>query len=226
MENMSVKVFDTRNELATSEIHLNEAESIWASTSVNDDQVAVSVSIKGKGKILFFSVSPSGIISDIQQVLDVKYPYKGIIHSNGRFYATVLNQVDVISIHGQFIETITDKSFRELWGIAVSNDHNTLYICSSNNDTVFSLNLNGKVKATFKGDELQGPLCLTIDREGYVYVCSQYTRNVHQLASDLSEGHVIISGEYVWTCAFNNTEKELCLGFGRSIKVFDIIYNM
>jgi hypothetical protein len=85
--NTSVKVVDTRTRCVTSQIQLSDAG--CEITSVNVDQVAVSANIKGVNKILVFSVSSSGIISDTHRSIDVKYVYNGIVigitNSNDRF---------------------------------------------------------------------------------------------------------------------------------------------
>jgi hypothetical protein len=146
-------VVDTRNACVISEVDLREVDSLWALTSVIDNHVAVSAQIKGDEKILFLSVSSSGIISKTYLSIDVKLPFvHSILHCKDHFYASeeFSNNIHVINTQGKNITTITNKSFDDLTGIAVSKDHNTIYVCSNGNDTVFSLDLNGKMKATYK----------------------------------------------------------------------------
>lgn len=183
----------------TSEVDLSDVDMLGGLTSVKDDQVAVSAQNNGDDKILFLSVSSAGIISKTRHSIDVKFPFVyHIMHCNDRFYASegLSNDIKVINTRGQSITTITNELFDTVAGISASNDHNTIYICSSGNDTVFSLHLNGKVKAAYRDKDL---------------------------SADISVGHVIISDVYARSCAFNKIDNRLYLGQDREfIKVYEV----
>lgn len=221
--NKSVKVADTRDRTVKSEILLSKADGIFSISSINDDQVAVAALFTGVQRILFFSVSATGDITDTHRSMDVISPlYNGIIYSKHFFYTAALNQINIISMDGRTIKSIKDNSFGAIWGIALSNDHETIYICSYSKSTVFSLDLKGSVKAYFMDGDLNQPRGVTVDREGFVYVCCAGSRNVHRFSADLSTGHVIISGISVTACAFNQTENKLCLASNCDIKVYNM----
>jgi hypothetical protein len=63
-KNKSVKVVDTENMCITSEKRVKKANRLSSITTVNDDRVAVSITITGVDKVFFYSVSTTGVIKD------------------------------------------------------------------------------------------------------------------------------------------------------------------
>lgn len=221
--NKSVKVIDLKSTSVSSEIYLSEADHTECVTTVNDDQVAVCVTVKGVNKFLLFSVSASGVISNSHASMDVKYPYCCIVHSKDRFYGTYKCQIDVISMQGEIITTLTNDSFGWLFGMALSKDHTTIYVCSNSNDTVFSLNMDGKVKATYKHKDVSLPWRITVDGHGYVYVYFNCRGGrVYQLTADLNKAQEIVKDTGVSACTFNNNDNSLYLACMDEISVYNI----
>jgi DNA-binding beta-propeller fold protein YncE len=218
--NKSVKVIDTRDLRVTSEKRISHADFVWSLTSVNDNQIAVSVGTRGVVKILFFSVSTSGIISGTDKMIGVDCCFDGMVFSNNCLYGTYAEAIHVVSMQGRKIRTITRSSFGWLYGIALSNDQSTIYVTSYDNHKVISMDLEGTVKATYT--DLNQPCGITVDSLGYVYVCSSGKRSVHQLSADLNKKQIIIQNVDSKYCTFNNTDNRLYLECLDTLKVFDM----
>lgn len=90
------------------------------------------------------------------------------------------------------------------------------------NDTVFGLDLNGNVKDMYKGRDVERPWGITLDRLGYVHVCSCGKKAVHRLTGDLNMVQTTI--EDVEVNIVDKRENKLYLAFCSEIKVFSLSY--
>jgi hypothetical protein len=124
----------------------------------------------------------------------------------------------VLSIHGHTIKTIRNHAFDTLFGIALSNDENTIYVGCLCNDTVFSLDMDGNIKASYTDTDLKRPYGISVDIKGFVYACSYRTGSVHQLTNVLKKVQDIVKDDGVEDCDINKTTNNLYLSICVTVK--------
>jgi DNA-binding beta-propeller fold protein YncE len=111
--------------------------------------------------------------------------------------------------------------------LTVSADNTVIYVSDLEKNCVIGLTFDGKVKAIYNDDQLNKPYQLTVDRSGAVIVCGCWSRNIHQLSSDLTKVKILLDKEQgisvpggVAYCQ-NNNRLYVSQHFG-NIKVFDL----
>jgi sugar lactone lactonase YvrE len=135
----------------------------------------------------------------------------------------VLGCVKILNMDGKVLSTIkTDsdggKLFSCCFGIALSKDHNTIYVSDFNKDSVTSLTLDGHIKAIYKDKDLKQPWGITVDDEDNVYVCSTGNNCIHRLSPECEKLQVFqdVNGHSVF-----HTNNKLFVGH-KSIRIYDI----
>jgi hypothetical protein len=69
---------------------------------------------------------------------------------------------------------------------------------------VIGLTENGDVRFRYRHPELVGPCGIAVDGEDNIYVCGNYSHNIHQLSSEAQHIRILPSG---------NVQKPRCISF-------------
>jgi DNA-binding beta-propeller fold protein YncE len=218
--NNNITVIDTKSKCVTSKITIKANEFV-AVTPVSDDQIALSVLLSGGKQIQFFTVSTSGVIQRTNQLYDVDVYYIDMVHCTGNIYGVLPGRVDKLNMTGKIIKTIYTDDKGYMMGIARSPDGQTLYVTDNEKHSVTSMTLDGQVKVIYKDKGLKRPVGITVDKHGYVYVCSYGTGNIQQFTADLNKVQVLID---VWsnTITYSSTENKLYVRESNQIHMYSL----
>ncbi|XP_053406492.1 uncharacterized protein LOC128559263 [Mercenaria mercenaria] len=216
-DNTSVKMVDTRSMSVKSEMNMN-CTYVWHITCMSDDKIAVHIVTGGyQNHIQFMSVCKEGSLSK-GHLVNIDETCYGLAYSRGNFFILQDQQVQ-IDIHGKIQDTIKTDYSESLGGIAISPDNETIYFTNFEKNTVSSMTLDGKVKAVYK--DLNGPVSVTVDNDGMVYVCGSDTRCMHLLTEDLIKLQVI-KDIYGTNITYSSTDNRLYVGLQDVITVYQM----
>jgi DNA-binding beta-propeller fold protein YncE len=173
-------------------------------------------------------VSRSGVITSSAKQVHVKRPCWDLEHCNDKLFLIRGKQIQICNIKGQELKLIEHDSarvamFKDMTGISLSPDGQTIYVTDVDKNSVTSMTLDGNVNAVYKDKDLKKPGGITVDKDGYVYVYSTDTRSVHQMTADLSRVQIIIEDVSGGAITFSSTENKLYLGEGKCVSVYDLM---
>ncbi|XP_060594363.1 uncharacterized protein LOC132748746 [Ruditapes philippinarum] len=215
--NNTIKAIDLRKKTVVSELKLENAP--WSLAKINDDKVAIG----NADGIQIISISKSGLLSTTEGRISTTICL-GIVYSSGKFIVaqgSLARCIKILNMDGKVLSTIKTDSdggqmFSSCDGIALSKDHNTIYVSDFKKDSVTSLTLDGHIKAIYKDKDLNGPWGLTVDDEDNVYVSS--IGSIHRLSPDCKKLQVFqnVNGRSVF-----HTNNKLFVGH-KSIRIYDL----
>ncbi|XP_060582916.1 uncharacterized protein LOC132739257 [Ruditapes philippinarum] len=154
----------------------------------------------------------------------------GVAYSNNKFvvsYTTFPATVKILDMSGKVLKTFDkDQHGKHLFNdpcfVTVSADNTVIYVSDTENNCVIGLNLDGKVKAIYKDDQLKRPHQLTADKSGAVFVCGHLSHNIHQLSSDLTKVKILVGVTSPAGVAYCKTKNRLFASqYADNIKVYD-----
>ncbi|XP_045202942.2 uncharacterized protein LOC123556356 [Mercenaria mercenaria] len=226
VRNEAVKVIEVKGELVLSTLTMSSKP--WDVARIEEDKIAVT--LPEDKKIKFLSVNQA--ISEEKEI-DVCGSCRGIAYGSGQLIVSFdkpESKVQILDETGQVTkifekDTFGNQLFSKPWYLGLSPDGFTIYVSDNSENTVTSLNLEGKVKGIYKDKDLKKPVGVTVDAAGTVYVVgsSMYSSNIHQLSENLMNvnvlgdlGHGIICPR---SAVFNNREQKLYVGMEFSDKI-------
>ena len=225
-DNNSVKLAKLTRGHVVAQLKLSDF--IWGITQVSSSQVAVT---SGQ-TICFINVGD-------QLKLDRKITVNGQCQGIARIGANLVVsyddpvKVEIISLKGKVVQTVVTEDeggelFTYPWYIAVGKDQQTVYISDPGRNTVTSVDLTGRVNATYEDDKLKEPRGLTVDKTGAVYVCDWHSDNVFQLTADLTEGRQLLQKsdgiDYPFSVCYCGAMNRIYVGmyYSSVVKVFQL----
>ncbi|WAR30457.1 hypothetical protein MAR_032999 [Mya arenaria] len=198
----------------------------------------VAVTFPYDGEIHFFEVkSQSGEFLFIKKI-NVDSRCIGIVYSDDKLIVSYMgyipNKVQILDMEAnvqQLLQTnYYDKSVpSNPQYVAVSPDHNTIYVSDQETNTVAALTRDGHVLGVLQDeDNLMSPCGLTVDAQGCVYVCNYRSDTVCLVSPEtgsvtrlVGKENGICNPQSVAVC-----DKTRCLyvgmPFSSTIKVFKI----
>ena len=103
-------------------------------------------------------------------------------------------EVDIMDINGNVrhvIKTIEGIPFHTPWYVAVNCD--VIHVSDWGTFTVPSVTVSGSAVQTYRNRSLQGPLGMTFDPEGNIYICGRDSNNIHQLSPGGAMKQIVLS---------------------------------
>ncbi|XP_060568759.1 uncharacterized protein LOC132727338 [Ruditapes philippinarum] len=216
----TVYVVDTRNTQVVDKIVL-QCKNAWRITSVNTNQLAVLM-YSDYQNIQFLSVDSSGNISKNKKIkLDRQFNFfRSFLFKSGKFFMTGFREIVILDIVGNHLKTLPARYATDIGtGIAISPDEKVIYLTEPAENNVTSLTLDGKVNAVYSDRYMKSPEQITVDNEGYIYVCCK--DNIYQLSGDLSYGHILID-DWGSSITYCNSNHRLYSGRGKVVNVYEI----
>jgi hypothetical protein len=217
-ENSTIKAIDLRKQTVVSELSLENDP--WSLAKINDDKAAIGT-VSG---IQILSISKSGLLSKTEGRISTTNCL-GIVYSSGNFIVAqgALGCIKILNMDGKVLSTIKTDSdgsqmFSSCYGIALSKDHNTIYVSDLEKESVTSLTLDGHIKAIYKHKDLKRPWGLTVDDEDNVYVCSTRSNCIHQLSPKCKKLQIF---QIMNVHSVFHTNNKLFVGHN-SIRIYDI----
>ncbi|XP_045178016.2 uncharacterized protein LOC123538115 [Mercenaria mercenaria] len=204
----------------------------WAIAKVENNKIAVTHPQEGIIRMVTFS--KSGEVIKIDNIASGNHCY-GIAYCSDKLvvsYTASHPRVQILDMSSKVLKTFDQDSsgqplFKDPHYVAVSPENENIYVSDCVNNTVTSLDLDGKVKAIYKDNDLKEPYQLTVDECGSVYVCGQSSNNIHQLSSNLAKVNILLDKHHgidlpvsVTYCQKNN---RLYVGlWNGTVKVFNL----
>ncbi|XP_060593003.1 uncharacterized protein LOC132747600 [Ruditapes philippinarum] len=216
----TVYVFDTRNTQVVDQINL-QCRLAWEITNVNTDQLAVLIT-GPDCQIQLLSVDQSGKISKHMEIkLNKKYHcISPFLFKSGKFFMIDQQNMIIFDMGGNHVKTLPTRCATDICtGIAISPDEKVIYLTEPTENNVTSLTLDGKVNAVYRDRYMSKPEQITVDNEGYIYVCCE--DNIYQLSGDLSYGHILIDDRGM-TITYCNSNHRLYLVYVNDVNVYKI----
>jgi regulator of sigma D len=216
----TVYVFDTRNTQVVDQINL-QCRFAWEITNVNTDQLAVLITCPDC-QIQLLSVDQSGKISKHMEIkLNKKYNcIRSFLFKSGKFFMIDQQYIIILDMGGNHVKTLPTRCAMNICtGIAISPDEKVIYLTKPTQNNVTSLTLDGKVNAIYTDTYMTSPKQMTVDNEGFIYVCCE--ENIYQLSGDLSYGHILIDDRGS-TITYCNNKHRLYLGYVIDVNVYKI----
>lgn len=196
-------------------------------TEVKDNQIAVTLP---QSKIIqILQMTKQNNLSKSYSI-EVNGICQDIVYNKGKLIVTFAfpNHIQVLNMNGRLIQKI-EPSHRVLEGssyssIGISPDHNIIYVIDQDQDSVFSMTTDGKIKAIYRDKLLEKPRSLTVDNKGYVYVSGMAM--VQKLSPDLTKGVIVLDSSHRIKCMKSLLHSENLLYVGMlvqdKIKSFEI----
>ncbi|XP_053376528.1 uncharacterized protein LOC128547558 [Mercenaria mercenaria] len=195
-------------------------------TTLNDNQVAVSLYNKKKGWIYIFSVSDEGSLLKTSEIYTHTASCGLAEYENTLVvaYTHPLSSVNIMLPTGKVINTIENDRdgkalFRSPIDVVLSLDKTKMYVSDFWKHAVIMLSMNGNHLKTYKDVELKSPSCLTVDDDGLIYVCAETSKNIHILTPDLHKTGVIQNIQAPRSILYDSKGKHLYIGFKYSSKI-------
>jgi DNA-binding beta-propeller fold protein YncE len=215
--NSTIKAIDLRKQTLISELKLEDEP--WSLAKINEDKVAIGT----MSGIQILCISKSGLLSKTEGKIPTKLCF-GVVYSSGNFIVAASSCVEILNMNGKVLRTIKTDSdggqlFTNCFEIAISKDHNTIYVSDCSKESVTSLTLDGHIKAIYKDKDLKGPWGITVDDENNVYVSSSGNNCIHRLSPECKKIQIFQDVKAI--CVFH-TNNKLFVGHEKSIRIYDI----
>lgn len=222
--NCSVKAVDIRNHNVTSEVKM-ESEN-YNVTYVGGNLIAVTTC---NNKIQFLSLSESGLLSMEKQS---EIAIKGescfdLVHTKGTLIVAQHSQVQILDTRGKCVKIIPndlteENRFVSAIGIALSPDHETMYVSDRGKDTITIMTIDGKIKAICKDVTIKTPDGITVDNEGNVYVSSTGSCAIQQLSNNCLYIQTLVENIYSLSITFSRTSNKLYVSTDGFIQIYEV----
>lgn len=225
-KNRSMKVIDTKSTSVTS-IAIT-TEYVLGVSAINEDHFAASVLKQGRWQVLMFCINDAGCIVRTSKRIDIgKSGFNEVVHGKNRIFVRHDEEVQILDMEGHFIKSSKFEKtgrvkFGLIHGIAESNDGSSIYVTDGEENTITSFTSDGFVKHVYQDKDMVNPWGITVDNDGFVYVCSYGTSSIHQLTADLEKIQVIIEDFHGSCITFSSAENKLYLGSGKFISVYKL----
>ena len=135
-------------------------------------------------------------LSCVRSIVHVQMHYcYGIDCHQGRLYVVCIepSSVIVLTTQGKVLNYTPLKflSVDYFPYIAMRKDYNLMYTSDCSNNSLVLLSLLGNKLATYKQEDLQGPLAMCLLDDGSLLVCCLKNGTIHQVNGDLKEGKIM-----------------------------------
>lgn len=188
--NKKLKVFDRKYKCTSVQTLPSQP---WDVTLVDDDVMVVT--LPERKQLQFVDSNPRLMLKNSLNV--VKHCW-GVSHHRGLLYVTCWSressEVLVLDMHGvpqRIIDTVEGKAFHTPWFVRVIND--IIYVSDWGTYDLFCLTSLGTRMQEYRNRSLVGPLGVTSDPDGNIYVCGRDSNNIHQLLPDGTLQQIILS---------------------------------
>ena len=159
----------------------------------DNNSVAVSSGYTGKGCITIIDIESQKVMTTIPMDTCI-----GGMAVRGRtiYYCTSGEGLKMLNLREKSVSDIINSSMYDAYYVATSGDK--LYYTSTNTNTVTCCDLHGKTQWEFKGERvLQGPLGISVDNDGNVYVVGYESNNVVVISPDGQRHRQLLSSRMV-----------------------------
>jgi hypothetical protein len=205
----------------------------WAVAKVDNNKVAVTFPRLGTVRLITFSKCMT--VTNTEDI-EVGEGCCGVAYSNNKLivsYAISSATVKILDMSGKVLKTFLykDHHWTCLFGcpyyLTISADNTVIYVSDFKKNCVIGLTFDGKVKAIYNDDQLQGPYQLTVDRSGAVFVCGYWSNNIHQLSPDLTKVKILLDKEQeingpAGVAYCKNKNRLYVSQYADNIKVYDL----
>lgn len=188
--NKKVKLFDKKFKCVSAQ----SLQSLPWDVTVLDDAQAV-LTIPDKKELQFFEVHHK---ISLKHSLTLQQNCWGVSHNNGLLFVTCWSrdktEVVVMDIHGTLKHIITlvqGLPFHTPWFIAGFED--TMFVSDWGTYIVQNVTSSGVPLSKYRSSSLVGPLGLTRDPDGNIYVCGRDSNNIHQISKDGTDSRIFLT---------------------------------
>lgn len=189
-----LKVLDINKMCLISDMRV-DAKTLCCITTVDDCEIAVSLVLPGsKPQIQFFSVSSSGFLKYTNVQFSVDMACEQLAYDNYMFYARCSNTLVTFDRSGQMytVVNLASGSFENLTYFATGVNAYSFYIIDSGMNSITRFSQEGRVLARYAGKDLNNPVRVAVDNEGFVYVSNRGNENILQLSADLRKRQILM----------------------------------
>ena len=221
--NASIKVVDLRSDTITCYIQLGDQ--LWDITCTGTATLVVTCNTN----LVFLRYD--GKLSVVKKV-PMESGCSGITYRKGKLFVTFDRKhplVKILNNEGKVLQTFKhndkgQKLFSSPWYITVNRDGDTMYVSDYIQNTVTSLNMDGKVCNIYKHDKLSGPAGLTLGDDDSIYVVGW--RSIHQITPTCTSVRSVVEWKDVLICPqtvlYNNTDKTLYVSNNSSSELLKV----
>lgn len=229
--NCALKLIDISSNKVTSVVTMTSRP--WGLTTMDDTRVAVTLPSKKAIQLLFVSYSDTltkdRLISTTGTCTSIAYSRENFI------VAYVPGKIEILDINGGVLQSFLSgpdeqRLFVEPYCIALSPNHDMIYVTDVGKHCVVVMALDGSLKITYNvcDDGLRHAWGLVVDKTDTVYVCGASSNDIYQFTADLTKVQVMIDSQYglknPQCLAYNNKNNKLFVGMFEKnvVKVYDI----
>jgi DNA-binding beta-propeller fold protein YncE len=157
----------------------------------DDNSVAVSSGGGGKGCITIIDIESQKVMTTIRMDTCIN----GMAVRGGTiYYCTTDNRLKMLNLSDKSVSDIISSSMSGLDYVDTSGDK--LYCTNYGTRTVTCCDLHGTTQWEFKGERvLQGPLGISVDKDGNVYIAGYKSNNVVVISPDVQRHRQLLSSK-------------------------------
>jgi DNA-binding beta-propeller fold protein YncE len=157
----------------------------------DNNSVAVSSGGGGKGCITIIDIESQKVMTTIRMDTCIN----GMAVRGGTiYYCTTDNRLKMLNLSDKSVSDIISSSMSGLDYVDTSGDK--LYCTNYGTRTVTCCDLHGTTQWEFKGERvLQGPLGISVDKDGNVYIAGYISNNVVVISPDVQRHRQLLSSK-------------------------------
>ncbi|KAK3108063.1 hypothetical protein FSP39_000500 [Pinctada imbricata] len=204
---------------------MTEKGKVLSSLSLGDDTWGIKMIDCTDGAVVvqneclqFFTVTKRGILKG--NTLNVPVLFDFVFLDN--FY--YIGGDKKIMVYNNVLCHKRDIHVSDAVGYMTNRDDTSLCYTVWGRRNVYCLTTDGVPIFTYTHDTLRGTVGVTVDQEGYIYVCGYISKNVHQLNHEGNLQRIIFDDlpERPYCISFNRRDDLAVIGCIRKILLFDL----
>ncbi|VDH91970.1 Hypothetical predicted protein [Mytilus galloprovincialis] len=141
------------------------------------------------GDALFMEIINNNTF-DVEKKISLQKGCLGVSHGDGKLYVAYGNDILVIGLSGNIIETLKVQSENAVY---IKTSRNRLFYSNDDACIVYYCNLNGDEMWQFKSDSIENPSGVLVDNDNNVFVVGYISNNLTIIQHDGTDSKTLLT---------------------------------